>query len=315
MQKLNPDSERGPMGTSRRPRVGLALGSGSARGWAHIGVIRALEQAGIRPDLVCGTSIGALVGAAYAAGELDRLEQWVLGFGIKDVVAFMDLSLSSGLVRGERLMGFFRRNFVDRPIETLAMPFAAVATSLQTGAEVWLRSGSTLDAVRASIAVPGLFTPVLCEGSVLVDGGLVNPVPVSLARAMGADLVIAVDLSSDILGRHLRADTALEAPAGAIGDWIRKLRDNLSTVLPGQLSDQPAMPSMLEVLASSINIMQVRISRSRMAGEPPDLIVAPRLAHLGLLDFHRAQEAIEEGRRAVERVAHSLAVLDNRMST
>jgi NTE family protein len=161
------------MSASRRPRLGLVLGSGSARGWAHVGVIRALEQAGIRPDLVCGTSIGALVGAAYAAGELDRFEQWVLGLGFKDVVAFMDVGLSSGLLKGERLMEFFRRNFVDRPIEELAMPFAAVATSLHNGAEVWLRHGSTLDAVRASIALPGLFAPVLREGSVLMDGGLV----------------------------------------------------------------------------------------------------------------------------------------------
>ena len=131
------------MKTLRRPRVGLALGSGSARGWAHVGVIRALEQAGIRPDLVCGTSVGALVGAAYAAGELDRFEQWVLGMGVTDVVGFMDVSLSGGLIKGERLMEFFRRNFVDRPVEELTMPFAAVATALQTGAEVWLREGST----------------------------------------------------------------------------------------------------------------------------------------------------------------------------
>ena len=155
----------------------------------------------------------------------------------------MDVSLSSGLLKGERLMDFFRRNFVDRPIEELAMPFAAVATSLQSGAEVWLRRGSTLDAVRASIAVPGLFAPVLYEGSVLVDGGLVNPVPVSLARAMGADVLIAVNLNSDILGRHLRADRPLEAPAGAIGDWIRKLRDNLGVLIPAQLLDEPRMPS------------------------------------------------------------------------
>jgi NTE family protein len=309
MRKLSPDAERESTDTPRRPRIGLALGSGSARGWAHIGVIRALEQAGICPDLVCGTSIGALVGAAYAAGELDRLEQWVLGMRFSDVVAFMDVTLSGGLVKGERLMGFLRRNFVDRPVEELAMPFAAVATSLQSGAELWLRRGSTLDAVRASIALPGLFTPVLREGSVLVDGGLVNPVPVSLARAMGADVVIAVDLSSDILGRHLRTDTTLEAPVGAVGNWIRKLRDNLGTVLPAQLRDEPAMPSMLEVLASSINIMQVRISRSRMAGEPPDLLVAPRLAHLGLLDFHRAKEAVEEGHRAVERVVAAAEML------
>jgi NTE family protein len=299
------------MSAPRRPLVGLALGSGSARGWAHVGVIRALEQAGIRPDLVCGTSIGALVGAAYAAGELERLEQWVLGLGFKDVVAFMDVSLSSGLLKGERLMDFFRRNFVDRPLEELAMPFAAVATSLRTGAEVWLRHGSTLDAVRASIALPGLFAPALREGSVLVDGGLVNPVPVSLARAMGADVVIAVDLGSDILGRHPRAHPPVEPPAGEVGEWIRKLQGNLGALIPAHSPDEPKMPSMLDVLTTSINIMQVRISRSRMAGEPPDLVVAPRLAHFGLLDFHRAKEAIEEGKRAVERVAHNLPALSN----
>ena len=299
------------MSTPRRPLIGLALGSGAARGWAHVGVIRALEQAGIRPDLVCGTSIGALVGGAYAAGEFDRLEQWALGMGIKDVIAFLDVSLSSGLLKGDRLMDFLRHNSMDRPIEELATPFAAVATSLRTGAEVWLRQGSTFDAVRASIAVPGLLAPTLREGELLVDGGLVNPVPVSLARAMGADVVIAVDLGSDILGRHLRTPPPGEAPAGEAGEWMRKLQDNLGALFPAHSPDQPKMPSMLDVLATSINIMQVRISRSRMAGEPPDLVVAPRLAHFGLLDFHRAKEAIEEGRRAVERVAHNLPALSN----
>jgi NTE family protein len=293
-----------------KPRVGLALGSGSARGWAHLGVIRALEQAGIRPDLVCGTSIGALVGAAYAAGELDRFEQWVLGLGVKDVVALMDLSLSGGVLRGERLMGFFRQHFADRPIEQLAMPFAAVATALHNGAEIWLRSGSTLDAVRASIALPGLFAPVLHEGMVLVDGGLVNPVPVSLARALGADVVIAVDLGSDILGRHLRAQPAPEAFAGVVGGWIRKLQDNLGVQVLERQPDEPRMPSLLDVLAASINVVQVRVARSRLAGDPPDVTVAPRLAHLRLLDYHRAREAIEEGHRAVERVAPTLALLN-----
>lgn len=172
-----------PMGTEhKRPRIGLALGSGSARGWAHIGVIRALEQAGVRPDIVCGTSIGALVGAAYVAGELDRLESWILKLRIADVLGFMDFSVGSGVVKGDRLIDFFRRGVVDRPIEELAVPFAAVATSLRTGAEVWLRSGSMLDAVRASISLPGIFAPARWEGSLLVDGGLANPVPVSLAR-------------------------------------------------------------------------------------------------------------------------------------
>ncbi len=261
------------------PRVGLALGSGSARGWAHIGVIRALEQAGVRPDLVCGTSIGSLVGAAYAAGELDRLEQWALSLRPGEVIKFLDVSPRRGLVKGERIMSFFQRNFRDRPLEELGMPFAAVATSLENGAEVWLRRGSPLGAVRAAIAIPGLLAPVQHEGSVLVDGGLVNPVPVSLARAMGAEFVIAVDLNSDLAGRHLRA---------------RPQRGDVT------------MPPPL-VLASAINIMQVRITRSRLAGEPPDLLVTPRLAHFGLLDYHRAEEGIEEGKRAVERVASALS--------
>ena len=297
------------MSAPRKLRIGLALGGGAARGWAHVGVIRALETAGIHPDLVCGTSVGALVGAAYAAGELDRFEQWVLGMRIKNVVGFMDVSLAGGLLKGERVMQFFRRNFVDRPIEQLTMPFAAVATALQTGAEVWLREGSTVDAVRASIALPAFLTPVLRDGVVLVDGGLVNPVPVSLARAMGADKVIAVDLSSDRLGRRLSANVQVEAPDSAIGEWMRKLQENLGGLIPAHPSDQFRPPSMPDVLFSSIDIMQVRITRSRMAGEPPDFVVSPRLAHLQMLDFHRAKEAIEEGKRAVAAILHNLRAL------
>lgn len=298
------------MNAARKPRIGLALGSGAARGWAHVGVIRALERAGIRPDIVCGTSIGALVGAAYAAGELERFEQWLLGLGMADVLSFMDVHLNGGgVIKGERLMAFFRRNFIDRPIEELTIPFAAVATALHTGAEVWLREGSTIDAVRASIALPVLFTPVMHEGRMLVDGGLVNPVPVSLARAMGADVVIAVDLSSDILGRHLRAEP--EVSTAEVSEWRRKLQENLGALIPAHADDQAETPSMLNVVASSINIMQIRISRSRMAGEPPDVIVAPRLSNLGLLDFHRTREAIEAGERAVEAVLPSLNVMFN----
>ncbi|MBZ0111166.1 MAG: patatin-like phospholipase RssA [Thermoanaerobaculia bacterium] len=300
------------MTAPHKPRVGLALGSGSARGWAHIGVIRALEEAGIRPDLVCGTSIGALVGAAYAAGELDRLESWVLGLQIGDVVGLADLSLSAGLLKGDRLMHFFRRNVADRPIEQLEVPFAAVATSLQTGAEVWLRSGSTLDAVRASIALPGIFTPVRREGSLLVDGGLANPIPVSVARAMGADVVIAVDLGSDILGRFFRTAAAPEAP-DSHPQWMVKLREDLAALASDKSPEEPPMPSLMDVLSTSMDIVQVRIARSRLAGEPPEVLVAPRLARLRLVDFHCAKEAIEEGRQAVERVAQSLALLNDQV--
>ena len=291
----------------RKPRIGLALGSGSARGWAHVGVIRVLEQAGIRPDLVCGTSSGALVGAAYAAGELDHFEKWLLGLRLTDVFSLMDVNLGGGLIKGERLMDFFRSQFVDRPVDELEMPFAAVATALHSGAEVWLREGSTIDAVRASIALPALFTPVMRDGRILVDGGLVNPVPVSLARAMEADIVIAVDLNSDILGRHTHKEHEPETDGAETGEWLDKLQRRLSSLMPA--NDEPHSPAMLDVVAASINIMQVRIGRSRMAGEPPDLTVTPRLSQLGLFDFHRSREAIQEGKRAMEAALPNLRAL------
>lgn len=309
-----------------RPKVGLILGSGSARGWAHIGVIQALREVGLKPDVVCGTSIGALVGALYASGHIDELEQWVTGLNLRNVVSFMDLTLNGGVLKGERLMDFFRQKFQDRPIESLDIPFAAVATSLLSGTEIWLRSGSTLGAVRASIALPALFSPVAHEGQILVDGGLVNPVPVSLARAMGADILIAVDLNSDLLGRHLRRnpDEHLNArspsaePDSTGADWMRKLQDNLAALMPSptaQNEDAPEIPSVLDVVASSINIMQERITRSRMAGEPPHVVITPKLAHLGLMDFHRAKEAIEEGRRAARKCVPLLKTFDIALNT
>lgn len=261
----------------RRPKIGIALGGGSARGWAHIGVLHALEEAGIRPDIVAGTSIGSLVGAAYAGGALDRLESWVRVMRMRDVAGYFDFGIGGGLVKGERLMAAMRREFQDRRIEDLLVPFAATATVLETGHEVWLREGPALEAVRASIALPGLFTPVPYDGMLLVDGGLANPVPVSLARAMGADVLIAVDLGSDMVGKRLRRDEG-----------------------------SPRAATVVDVLVSSLHVMQARIARSRMAGEPPDVHITPHLSHFGPMEFHRAAEAIDEGRRAVERAAHQL---------
>jgi NTE family protein len=289
----------------RASRVGLVLGSGAARGWAHIGVIRALEHAGVRPDLVCGTSVGALVGAAYASGDFERFCAGTCGMRRGDVMSFMDVAMRGGLLKGERFMSFVSRVCQDRPIEDLAIPFAAVATSLETGAEVWLRTGSTLNAVRASLAMPGLFTPVLSSDGILVDGALVNPVPVSLARAMGADVVIAVDLSAGLVGRSLLVNEAHASRPSFVGGWVRR---GLSRFRRGGASE-PRRPSVLNVIATSLDVMQVRITRSRMAGEPPDVVVAPRLADIGLLDFHRADEAIREGERAMAAALGNLAVL------
>ena len=296
------------MSTSNTPRIGLALGGGSARGWAHIGVIRALHDAGIEPDIVCGTSIGALVGAAYVDGDLDRLETWVRSLKLQAVVSFLDFSLNGGLIKGDKLIEFFRSHFVDCDMRELARPFGVVATDLRRGREVWLREGPVTDAVHASIALPGLFTPVLRDGSWLVDGGLVNPVPVSLCRAMGADVVIAVDLNSDLLGRHLKPKsrpakaTRKRAPpeSESLTDAVMaRIQSGMSQLGLNQ-HDENAPPAMLDVLASSINIMQVLITRSRLAGEPADVLLTPRLAELELMEFHRASVAIEAGRHAVE---------------
>ena len=289
---------------ARIPRIGLALGSGSARGWSQIGVIRAREQAGISPEIVCGTSIGALVGAAYAAGEIERLHDWVKGLRWQAVVGMVDLRMNGGLIEGGKLVDFFRAHFRDEGIARLPKAFGCVATELASGREIWIREGPVIDAVRASIALPGLFTPVERDGRLLVDGGLVNPVPVSLCRAMGADIVIAVDLNWDLIGRRHRAEEAASSPQREEGGGV--FASMLAKLQPGRrVGELPAgardAPSLLEVLTTSLNIMQVRITQSRLAGEPADAMIRPRLAGIAAMDFHRAEVAIAEGERAVER--------------
>lgn len=289
------------------PVIGLALGSGSARGWAHIGVLRTLQEAGIQPAVVCGTSIGAFVGATYAAGQLDKLEKWLAGLGWTDVLSFFDVGFNGGLLKGEKLMSFFGERFTDPDFASLQRPFACVATDLGSGREVWLREGSVTEAVRASIATPGLFSPVKHGHGFLVDGALVNPVPVSLCRALGADLVIAVDLGSDMVSERRRRRRAEEQrngngevppDQGVESTWTDRLRKWLPGATKGDSAGIP-LPSLLDVLNTSLNIMQVRIARSRLAGEPADVLVTPRLSELGLLDYHRSAEAIAEGREAM----------------
>ncbi len=298
----------------KKPRIGLALGSGSARGWAHIGVIRALEERGIKPDLVAGCSIGALVGAAYCGGHLDALEKWVRDLSFWDVVRLMDVRMSGGLIEGENLMASFADKFKGVNIENLSLPFAAVATDLANGRETWLQCGPLDTAVRSSIALPGLFSPVHVDSRWLVDGGLTNPVPVSLCRAMGADLIIAVNLNSDIVGRHLKAKEKNTEVAEDERDLFSQLLKRLNNgVLESKLAawrkDRKStlpIPGLFEVMASSINIMQDRITKSRMAGDPPDVLLSPSLAQLGLLEFDRAGEAIDEGYESVQRMEAAL---------
>lgn len=294
-------------------KIGIALGSGSARGWAHIGVIRSLMEAGITIDIACGASVGALVAGSYAAGFIIPLDRWVRKLSWSHIIGFMDVMIPrSGLIEGERIAGYLREIISDPLIENLPVPFAAVATDLKTGGEVWLREGSLIDAVRSSISLPGIFTPSARDGQWLVDGGLVNPVPVSLCRSLGADIVIAVNLNSDIMGKpRLRgmADPPVNGRNGvssrAQGRWAAFLSQtaeqrNLS-LFRHVFQEQPGRgPTLFDVMATSVKIMQDAITRQRLLADPPNILVLPKLADIGLMEFNRADESIEEGKRSMD---------------
>ena len=301
-----------------RPRIGLALGSGSARGWSHIGVIEALQKAGIEPDIVCGTSFGAIVAAAYVTNRLDALKAFAEALTWREIVPLLDVGISGGgLINGKQIVELLRKLKIDTPIETCAKPFAAIATDLETGREIWLREGPIEEAVRASIALPGLISPARIGDHWLVDGGLVNPVPVSVCRALGAEVVIAVDLNGDLMGRRFKTDAAKPHFGGMPGlppEFLRRLieqipagiRTQASAIAPKLLASAPSTPGYFDVLANSINIMQDQITRSRLAGEPPHVMLVPRLADIGLMEFHRAAEAIAEGEACVEQAMPAL---------
>ncbi len=296
------------------PRLGLALGSGSARGWAHIGILRALEERGLKPDVVTGASVGALVGAACAAGRLADLEEWVCKLTQRDVWRLVDTTFrSGGVMTGNRLMEAIAAHIGDAPIETLPMRFGAVATDLYTGEEIWLREGPFMTAVRASSGLPGLFSPTWHEGRWLIDGGVVNPVPVSLCRALGADIVIAVDLRRSVTQVALRAleqsgrnQTAPEQEASTEGTAILQKWTGLVDGLVETFRSRRSEPGLFEVMTSAVNIMQDRITRSRLAIDPADLVLRPDLTRFQLMDFHRGREAIDIGRALVDEVASQL---------
>jgi NTE family protein len=285
------------------PRIGLALGSGAARGWAHIGVIRALAEAGIVPNVVTGCSIGALVGGCLAAGRLDDIEAFGLGLTRRRILSLLDLRVhGGGLIGGERLRALLLRDLGDVRIEDLAIPFSCVATEIPSGHEVWLTRGSLVEAIRASYALPGIFDPVVSDGRTLVDGALVNPVPVTLARALGAEVILCVNLNADPRVRgsvvHAHGGPAASQPEHR-SRWIPRF---------GRVADAGAPPAAtirmvrpLTVVLDAFNVAQDRIARSRLAGDPPDLTIAPRLGGIGLFEFHRAAEAIAIGRAAAER--------------
>jgi NTE family protein len=295
-----------------RPTIGLALGGGAARGFAHIGVLRVLLANGIVPDVIVGTSIGAVVGGCHAAGELDALEEWARKLTMRSLIGYIDISLSgSGLIGGGRLSAQLTQALGAKLIDDLPIRFAAIATEVQTGHEIWLTRGRLVEALRASYALPGIFPPVRLGGRWLVDGALVNPVPVSAARALGARLVIAVNLNSDLFGRG--ATIASHGSDEEDERLIAEMKQGLSLrgifaperLLKRQLLGTAKRPGISAVMVDAFNIMQDRITRSRLAGDPPDVTINPGLSHVGWFDFHRATEAIAIGTEAAEKVLDS----------
>ena len=291
-----------------RPSIGLALGGGAARGWAHIGVIRRLAKAGIVPDVIAGTSIGAVVGGCHAAHGLDSLERFARGLSKRRVFGLLDFNFAgSGLITGNRLAKLLAQGLRDTQLEDLPTRFVCVATELGTGHEIWLSKGHLVESLRASYALPGVFKPVKVHGRWLIDGALVNPVPISVCRAFGARLVIAVNLNTDLFGKGtvVRAhDPVSNGCDAAEQEWPDEPETaGARTLLRRQLvgsGDGP--PGISSVMVDAFNIVQDRIARSRLAGDPPDIMISPQLGHVGLFEFHRAREAIDIGAKAAERV-------------
>ncbi|MPZ56445.1 MAG: phospholipase [Rhizobiales bacterium] len=296
---------------AEHPTIGLALGGGAARGFAHIGVLRTLAKHGIQPDVIVGTSIGAVVGGCHAAGQLDEFEEWCSRLNTRRLLGYLDVSFSgAGLIGGGRLANRLEKSIGRTVIEDLPIRFAAIATEVKTGHEIWLTRGLLVEAMRASYALPGIFPPVHVGGRWLVDGALVNPVPVSAARSLGARLVIAVNVNADQFDRGgTIPDIGVDIDDVAAIDDRGTLRNGLRTaerLLKRQFVGHRGRPGIPSVMVDAFNVMQDRITRSRLAGDPPDVTINPRLGQIGWFDFHRASEAIAAGAEATERAIETV---------
>jgi NTE family protein len=293
--------------------IGVALGGGAARGFAHIGIMRTLLANGIVPNVLVGTSIGAVIGGAYATGHLDTLEQWARGLQPRRVLSYLDIRLNgSGLIGGEKLAAELEASIGQTVIEDLPLKFATVATEIRTGHETWLTHGRVVDAMRASYALPGIFAPVLVGERWLVDGTLVNPVPVSAARALGAEIVIAANVSSDVFSHSTTIyshGTPASIPKPAIQPTPKRVFGRFFSperTVKREFFGGGGRPGISSVMVDAFNVMQDRITRARLAGDPPDMLITPRVGEIGWFDFHRASDLIEVGARAAERAMDSI---------
>mgnify|MGYP006276725735 CR=1 FL=1 len=300
-----------------QPGFGIALGSGGARGWCHIGALQALEALELSPGGVAGCSMGALVGAAWAAGKLDALADWARGLTRAQLLAYVDFGLGQGgLLAGRAVWRILDDLEVPERLEDLHRPLVVVATDMTTGREVWISEGDLRHAVRASIAIPGVFRPHRLDGSWLLDGGLVNPVPVSPVRALGFRRILA-------LNPNARGAQPLWTPPKGGGLWPHLVAPSVVDRLPEglrglfapagtaaeddrDLPDQAAAPDYLQVISASIDMLTGYLGATRLAADPPDVLLEAVLGHIGVLELDRADEAIEAGRLLVQEAGDRL---------
>lgn len=289
--------------------LGLALGSGGARGWCHIGVIRGLEAQGIQADCVAGCSMGALVGAVWAAGRLDALEAWAREMTQTRFLKYIDLRLDrGGLIEGTAVERILHEIGLPDRIEELPKPFLAVATDMETGREVWLRDGPLIPAIRASIAIPGVFAPQRVDGRWLLDGGLINPVPTSAVRALGAQKTLAVNPNAKH-GRRLWTGEPAQDFWERFG--VEALRDGLPEQVRGLFPDgrREVSPAYMDVVSVSIDILTEFLRKARDAADPADVMLEADLVQLSVMELFRAAEAIEEGRRIAQAAGDRIGAL------
>lgn len=290
-------------------KVGIALGAGAARGWAHIGIIQALEKLGVKIDIVAGSSIGAYVGAAYASGRLQPLRQWATSLTEWQVLSLMGVGIRrGGLASGQKVFDKLASEFCVETFEEMEKPFAVVATDLYSGREVVFSSGALGESVQASCAIPALFSPIAYEDRWLVDGAVVNPVPVNLCRQLGADFVIAVNLNADFRPQRLeKAKIEHEEIQRKTDDFFTKSQNVVRQWFSPETKPNKANPpGILSIMSSSLEILQARVTRSRLAGDPPDVLIEPQLTDVGLMEFHRAGEMCQRGEETVNRLAEQI---------
>jgi NTE family protein len=320
-RQLNGDLTVGPgPHPEDRLSIGLVLGGGAARGFAHIGVLRTLAAHGIRPDVIAGTSIGAVVGGLFAAGQLDAFEDWCRQLTRRRALGYLDFRFGgSGLISGSRLASKLEGTIGNTSFADLPLRLAAIATEIGTGHEIWLTRGRVSEAMAASYALPGIFPPKLIGGRWLMDGAMVNPLPISAARALGARLVIAVNLNADNFGRG----TTIQDHGPDDEDDARRAQHELDRsrrgmfrpdrLLHREFFGAPDRPGLSTVMVEAFQVMQDRITRSRLAGDPPDVMISPRLGRINLFDFHRAKDAIalgaEAAEKSIEAISESIAAL------